>query len=170
MKEGTKTNKAVFLDRDGVINRETGNYVFMPDDFDLNEGITDALAMLRDRGFILIVISNQGGIARGLYTHSHVHKIHDILTKKLSVQNIKLTEIYYCPHYPATGRCLCRKPGSILLEKAISRFKIDPALSWMIGDKESDIEAARRSGVKGILVKSNDSLMNYMDIIIPRKE
>lgn len=169
MKEGAKKNKAVFLDRDGVINRETGNYVFKPEDFDLNEGVFDALAMLRDRGFMLIVISNQGGIARGLYTHSHVRKIHDILNKKLSVQSISLTEIYYCPHYPATGRCLCRKPGSILLEKAIARFNIDPAMSWMIGDKESDIEAARRSGVKGILVKPNDSLMDYMNIIIPRQ-
>jgi D-glycero-D-manno-heptose 1,7-bisphosphate phosphatase len=167
MKEGNSKKKAVFLDRDGVINRETGGYIFKPEDFKLNTDIMEALGVLRDHGFILIIITNQGGIARGIYTHAHVHKVHETLRERFSVPGLEITEIYYCPHYPSSGKCLCRKPGSILIEKAIARFKIDPGLSWMIGDKESDTEAARRAGIRSILISPNGSLMNYIDIIIP---
>ncbi len=162
---GNDKKKAVFLDRDGVINRETGEYVFEPENFEINEGVFDAMTALRDAGFILIVISNQGGIGKGLYTHSHVEKIHNKLKQMLSLHNLELAEIYYCPHYPSSGKCLCRKPGSLLVEKAIARFNIDPSLSFMIGDKESDTEAALRAGVKGILINANESILNYIDII-----
>lgn len=158
--------KAVFLDRDGVINREKGSYIFEPGEFDINAGVTEALRIFRDRGFILVVITNQSGIAQGLYTHAHVDKIHCILREQFKLQGIDFAEIYYCPHHPSTGKCLCRKPGSILIEKAIGRFGIDPSLSYMIGDRPRDIEAAERAGIKGILIDSNDSLMNYAGEII----
>jgi D-glycero-D-manno-heptose 1,7-bisphosphate phosphatase len=167
MKEGNSKKKAVFLDRDGVINRETGGYTFKPEDFILNDDIPEALGVLHDHGFILIIITNQGGIARGIYTHAHVHQIHETLKGSLSGRGVEITEIYYCPHHPSSGKCLCRKPGSILIEKAIARFNLDPALSWMIGDKESDTEAARHAGIRSILIRPNGSLLKYIEIIIP---
>ncbi len=166
MKETVKKRKAVFLDRDGVINHETGNYVFMPEDFVLNRGITEILTRFRRHGYMLIVITNQSGIALGRYTHDHVDRIHDLMKKQFAGHDIDFAEIYYCPHHPSTGKCLCRKPGSLLVEKAVARFHIDPALSWMIGDKERDIEAAQHAGVKGLLIKTNEPLLQHADIIL----
>ncbi|MFO7923237.1 MAG: HAD family hydrolase [Bacteroidales bacterium] len=159
-------NKAVFLDRDGVINREKGDYVYKPEEFVINRGVLKALKKLRKDGFLLIVITNQSGIAQGRYSHNQVEKLHEILREQLSAHNIELTEIYYCPHHPSAGKCLCRKPGSLMIEKAVARFNIDPALSFMIGDRERDIEAAAGTGVKGILINTNESLLNYIDKII----
>jgi D-glycero-D-manno-heptose 1,7-bisphosphate phosphatase len=159
-----KKSRAVFLDRDGVINRETGEYVYTPEAFEFNEGLFQALKILRDRGFILVVITNQGGIGQKLYTHKHVETINELLRTKLLAQGIEITEVYYCPHHPVSGNCLCRKPGSLMIEKAIARFNIDPSLSFMIGDNERDIKAAEKAGVKGVLIKANDSLMNYENI------
>jgi D-glycero-D-manno-heptose 1,7-bisphosphate phosphatase len=158
--------KALFLDRDGVINRETGTYIYKPEDFELNAGILEALEIFRERGFMLIVISNQGGIGQNIYKQMHVEKLHAILKEQLSGHGIELSEIYYCPHHPVSGKCLCRKPGSLMIEKAIARFNIDPSLSYMIGDRERDIIAAEKAGVKGILINSNESLLNYVEKII----
>jgi D-glycero-D-manno-heptose 1,7-bisphosphate phosphatase len=166
MTKGSLKNKAVFLDRDGVINRETGRHVFDTGSFVINNGVFEALSLLKTRGYILIVISNQSGIARGLYTHDHVREVHAMLIKELKARGIELTEIYYCPHHPSAGNCLCRKPGSLLIEKAIARFNIDPRMSWMVGDRERDIEAARRAAVRGILIQSNDPLRKYVEKII----
>jgi D-glycero-D-manno-heptose 1,7-bisphosphate phosphatase len=165
----TNQNKAVFLDRDGVINRELGRYIFDPSDFELNDDVSEALKLLCNSGFLLIVITNQGGIGRGLYTNRHVEIIHDKLKKRLAESDILLNEIYYCPHHPSTGRCLCRKPGSLMIEKAIGRFGIDAARSFMIGDRERDIEAAENAGVKGILIRSNESLMPFAAVIAGKK-
>ncbi len=170
MSEKAVKNKAVFLDRDGVINRETGQYIFETENFVINEGVFEALSLLRKQGFMLVVVSNQSGIARGLYTHDHVGRVHDLLRKEFTARGIDLAEIYYCPHHPSAGKCLCRKPESLMIEKAIARFNIDPRQSWMAGDRERDVEAARRAGVKGILIKANDSLMNYLGVIIPSGE
>lgn len=165
MKETNNLNKAVFLDRDGVINREKGNYIFNPGDFEFNEGIFKNLSLLRDNGFLLIIITNQGGIARGLYTHEQLDKLHIYMNQRMVENKIEISEIYYCPHHPSTGKCLCRKPESLMIEKAISRFSIDRSHSFMIGDNERDTEAARRAGVKGILINANEPLDNYLDII-----
>jgi D-glycero-D-manno-heptose 1,7-bisphosphate phosphatase len=154
-------NKAIFLDRDGVINREKGDYISDPEDFEFNEGIAEALKILSDSGFLIIVVTNQGGIALGKYTHSHVEKLHNILRKELSAVGTELAEIYYCPHHPTEGRCLCRKPGSILFEKAVSRFNIDTTASYMIGDRVRDTQAAEAVGIKGILIKANESIVRH---------
>lgn len=158
--------RAVFLDRDGVINREKGKYIYKPEEFEINEGVFEALEILQARGFLLIVITNQGGIGLKLYTHADVDKLNLMLTNILSQREINITEIYYCPHHPESGNCLCRKPGSLLIEKALARFNIDPSGSYMIGDKERDIVAAEKAGVKGVLINANDSLLKYMENII----
>ena len=157
--------RAVFLDRDGVINREKGKYIYEPEEFQLNEGLLEALEILKGRGFLFIVITNQGGIGLNLYTHDDVNKLNVMLTNILSAGGIELAEIYYCPHHPKSGNCLCRKPDSLLIEKALARFNLDPSGSYMIGDKARDIEAAEKAGVRGVLINANDSLLKYVENI-----
>ena len=108
-------------------------------------------------GYLLIVISNQGGIGKGLYTHQQVEVLHELLQKELLKDNVVLTEIYYCPHHPEQSNCICRKPDSVLIEKALARFKINPGFSYFVGDKERDLEAAQKAGVTGIYLASNTS-------------
>lgn len=161
-------NKAIFLDRDGTINYVTDKYyITKPEDFIINEGVMDGMKLLRDRGFIFIVISNQSGIAKGLYSIEDAEKVHEFLIAELAKENIEIAEIYYCTHHPDTGgRCLCRKPGSLLIEKALARFHIDPAMSFLIGDAGRDIEAAERAGVKGILIKQNENILPYCESLL----
>ncbi len=159
-------NKAVFLDRDGVLNAETGNYVSSIEEFTILPQVAEALKIWQDKGYLLIVITNQGGIARGLYTHRDLEEMHMLLQQHLNDAGVLLHEIYYCPHHPEyTGKCLCRKPGSLWVEKAIARFRIDPARSFFIGDRERDIQAAEAAGVMGILVESNRSLLEINHLI-----
>jgi len=159
-------NKAVFFDRDGVINHDPGDYTYLLEEFKINEGIIPSLKKLFDKGYLLILITNQGGIAKGIYTQKHVEAIHTFLISELQKSQIELTEIYYCPHHSEVEKCLCRKPGSLLIEKAVARFAIDPEKSYMIGDKQRDVEAAEKVGVKGIKVGVNENIEKYVDQII----
>ncbi len=157
--------KAIFLDRDGVVNKEKGGYVYKLEDWEFVDGLFVALKELRDRGFIFIVITNQGGINKGVYSKADVDTVHAHMEKVLKEEGIDLTAIYYCPHHDNIANCLCRKPGSMMIEKAIAKYNIDPALSVMFGDRDRDTEAAERVGVKGILVEGNDNLKNYFSYI-----
>ena len=143
-------NKAVFLDRDGVINKEIG-YVFRVEDFVITDDIIPSLKKLQMAGFIFVVITNQSGIAKELYTHEDVAKIHSHMLNILKENGISIAEIYYCCHHPDVEPCICRKPDSGMVEKAIARFNIDVSKSFFIGDKERDIQAAEKAGVKKIL-------------------
>ena len=159
-------NKAVFLDRDGVLNRELGDYVCRPEDFEVLPGAAAALKILREKGYLLIVITNQGGIAKGWYSHETLHRMHEKLRAELAGEGVELTEIYYSPQHPAfTGNSLCRKPGSMMLEKALARFNIDPTRSYLVGDRERDIEAARLAGIRGILIESDQPLLTIVSRI-----
>jgi D-glycero-D-manno-heptose 1,7-bisphosphate phosphatase len=151
--------KAVFLDRDGVINRERGEHTWKKEDFELLPDMEVALKLLKENGWALIVITNQSGIGLGLYGHSNVEELHGILKDRLKQAGVELDAIFYCPHHPSTGKCLCRKPGSLLFEKAIARFNIDPSLSVMIGDRDRDMQAAEAVGIRGILVGANEPLL-----------
>jgi D-glycero-D-manno-heptose 1,7-bisphosphate phosphatase len=157
-------NKAVFLDRDGVINRERGDYTYLLEDFVLND-IADALAEMQLRGYLLIVISNQSGIAKGIYTCDQVNYLHLHLERVLKNRGVLLTEFYYCPHHPDFSKCLCRKPDSLLLEKAIARFNIDPSVSYFIGDAKRDEAAGKKAGVMTILIEPNSSLSKVLPLI-----
>ena len=154
--------KAVFLDRDGVINdNEVPYYITRPEDFKLNDGITEALKELVDSGFQLIIISNQSGIAKKIYSKEDCDRIHEKLISIMSGYGIKFNEIYYCPHHPEIENCLCRKPQTLMFEKALARFDIDPAKSWMIGDSDKDIKGAESAGLKTIFIKSNEDIRKY---------
>ncbi|HEX3008569.1 MAG TPA: HAD family hydrolase [Bacteroidales bacterium] len=158
-------NKAVFLDRDGVINRERGEYTWRKEDFTINEGVFEFLSYAQKKGYLLIIISNQGGIQRGKYSLKDVEIVHQYLKDELSKHGIHLSDIYICPHHDKTERCFCRKPQPIMLEKAIARFKIDVNQSFFFGDSKRDMEAGNSVGVKSILIEPNTSLLNHLSVL-----
>ncbi len=157
-------NKAVFLDRDGVINFERG-YTHRLEDFVILPDLIEVLQILKQKGYLLIVISNQSGIAKGLYLQKETEILHTYLKDELRKKNVVLDEIYYCVHHPDVGRCICRKPDSLFVEKALARFNIDASKSYFIGDKERDTESGEKAGVKGILIEANISLKTILNQI-----
>lgn len=160
-------NKAIFLDRDGIINEELGDYVTCFENFTILEHLAEGLKMLSEQGFIFVVVTNQGGLAKKLYDEQELEKMHQHLSLEMQKHGIVFEEIYYCPHHPEhNGKCLCRKPGSLLVEKAIARFNIDPSKSFFIGDKQRDIDAGNACGVNGVLVKANSDMREIASKII----
>lgn len=151
-------NKAVLLDRDGVINKEIGHYVYTPEEFQINEGVIEFLKMLNQKGYLLIIISNQGGIGKGEYTIQNVDFLHEKLLAEFRKNGITVQEIFYCPHHPTKTKCLCRKPDSIMVEKAIAKYNIDTEKSLLIGDADRDIQAAEKAGLQAFKIISNDNL------------
>jgi D-glycero-D-manno-heptose 1,7-bisphosphate phosphatase len=158
-------NKAIFLDRDGVVNIERGEYTWKVEDFELTVGLVGFIKVVKQKGFLVIIISNQGGVGKGLCSIDDVEKAHQYLREELAKENLQLTDIYYCPHHPKTGKCLCRKPESVMLEKAIAQYQIDVQKSFFIGDRDRDVESGEKVGIKTILVKSNDNLCDYLSLI-----
>lgn len=157
--------KAVFLDRDGVINVERG-YTHQLSDFIILPDLIEVLQLLQQKGYLLVVVSNQSGIAKGLYKQEEVEVLHTFMVDEFAKNGILLSEIYYCVHHPDIGKCICRKPDSLFVEKALARFDIDAKQSYFIGDKERDTEAAEKAGVRGILIEANISLKTILDQIV----
>ena len=158
-KKEDNMNKAVFIDRDGVINSDRDHYyIFRIEDFKINPGVVTALKILQERGYLLIIISNQGGISRGQYTKEDVDRLHRYFLNEMQKEGIEINEIFYCPHHHTVENCLCRKPKPLMLQKAIAKYRIDPKLSFFIGDKESDLEAGRGAEVNTILIEANSDL------------
>jgi D-glycero-D-manno-heptose 1,7-bisphosphate phosphatase len=151
--------RAAFLDRDGVLIKERGDYNYLPEHFIINEGVVEALNYLQEKNYLLIVISNQSGVAKNVYTIETIEQFHQKMIDTLAESGIKISEIYYCPHHPEAGLCLCRKPLPLLFEKAIARFQINPEESFLIGDAQRDADAALQCGVKPYLIKANANLM-----------
>jgi D-glycero-D-manno-heptose 1,7-bisphosphate phosphatase len=149
--------KVIFLDRDGVINQEVG-YLHKSKNFKFIDGIFEACRYFQSLGFKVIVVTNQSGIARGYYQETDFH----ILTKWMLVQfynqDIDILDVFFCPHGP-NSTCKCRKPKPGMLLEARDKYGINMSESWMIGDKETDIDAANAAGVNNtILVKSEYSI------------
>ncbi len=158
--------RALFLDRDGVINKKGKSYyIHQIEDFEFNRGIFETLRAFAVKGYKIIIITNQGGIAKGLYTREDTIELHEYMVRQFAERGIEITAIYFCPHHPDIEECNCRKPGNQLFEKAIADFEIDRNSSIMIGDSEIDIEAAARSGIKGILVEPNCDLTTIPGLI-----
>jgi D-glycero-D-manno-heptose 1,7-bisphosphate phosphatase len=152
-------NKAVFLDRDGVLNHERNDYICRLEDFEVLEYQIPPLKKLYDEGYLLIIITNQGGIALQRYTEDTLADMHELLFNKFEEGGAEIIHAYYCPHHPTiSGECDCRKPKSGMLLEAIADYNIDPALSIMIGDKPRDVEAANGAGVKGILIAPDEQI------------
>lgn len=146
------STKAVFLDRDGVINVERGDYTWRIEDFVFREGLFDSLRAFQKAGYGLIVITNQGGIAKGRYTSADFDALTDWMLERLDSEGVHIDDIFYSPHHQDHGLSLDRKPDSLMIERALHRHRLDPALCVMIGDSERDIFAAEKVGVRGILI------------------
>jgi D-glycero-D-manno-heptose 1,7-bisphosphate phosphatase len=159
--------KAVFLDRDGVINVDKG-YVYRIEDFEFYSNVFKALKKLQDAGYKLFIVTNQSGIAVGYYTEEDFLKLTEFMLKEFEKEGIKIEKVYYCPHHENgivekyAIKCDCRKPESGMIRKAIQEFGVDPTKSFLIGDKENDILAAHKEGVKAALVKTGQGI-KYID-------
>ncbi len=158
---------AVFLDRDGVLNEENG-FVTSCDDLKIYEYSKRCVDEFRALGFIVIVITNQSGIARGLYTEEILREINEKVKKETAVD-----DIYYCPHYPDgsvpkySRSCNCRKPKTGLIQRACREYDIDLSRSFMVGDRDSDIKTGQNAGIKTILVRTGYGLEDEKKEIEP---
>jgi histidinol-phosphate phosphatase family protein len=147
---GKTDGRAVFLDRDGTLIQDVG-YPRDPRQVRLLPGAVPALASLKERGFSLVLVSNQSGIGRGLVTSEEAGRIHARLVSCLAECGVQLDAAYYCPHAPEEC-CPCRKPSPAMLLRAAERLGLAPARSFMVGDKASDVEAGKRAGCRAILL------------------
>ncbi|MDK2862149.1 MAG: D-glycero-D-manno-heptose 1,7-bisphosphate phosphatase [Thermodesulfobacterium sp.] len=141
---------AVFLDRDGTINEEMG-YINDLSRVRLLPGVAEGLKLLQDRGFKLIVITNQSGPARGYFPESLVFEVNQLITRRLAKKGVKLDDFFVCLHGPNEG-CNCRKPNPGLVLQALEKYPIELEKSYFIGDKIVDVETGKRLGIKTILV------------------
>ena len=146
-------NRAVFLDRDGVLIRQVEGYLTRAEDMELLPGAAEAVAKLRKAGFKAVVVTNQAGVAKGLLSEAELEGLHQELRRRLQALGTDLDAIYCCPHAPEEN-CPCRKPAPGLLLKAARELAIDLAHSYMVGDATTDVEAAHRAGCFAILVKT----------------
>ena len=156
----------LFLDRDGVINHDPGDYTKNLSEFTILPTVMEALTLAKEAGFEVVIITNQGGLAKGLYTHEDVTKIHAHLTRVCEDNGTPILDIFYSPHHPSTGKSLSRKPGSLMVERACAKHQLDPSRSWMVGDKQRDLDAASPVGVRGVLVKPNAPLLDAVNFIL----
>ena len=152
--------KAAFIDRDGVINEEL-EYVHRVEDFRLLPGVPEGLRLLQEDGFALVVVTNQAGIARGLYSEAEFERVTQHMRDRLAPHGVLLSGVYHCPHHPSAGigalriDCDCRKPKPGMLRRAARELGLDMEASVLIGDKESDLDAGRAAGVAAcVLVES----------------
>lgn len=146
----TMSNRAVFFDRDGVINKEV-NYLDSPEKVEILPGIAEAVKLLNDNNFKVVIITNQSGIARGYFTINTLNEIHNLIQNELMKSSAKIDAIYFCPHHPDDD-CNCRKPRIGLIKRAETELDIDLTSSYLIGDTISDIQAGINAGLKSILV------------------
>ena len=153
-------NKAIFLDRDGTINIDKG-YMYKTEEFEFLDKAIEGLKILSDLGYILIVVTNQSGIARGYYTEEQLENLNKFMVDKLKEHGIEIKKCYYCPHHAEKGigkykvACNCRKPNPEMVLWGIKDFDIDVNQSYIVGDKISDAEAGLRAGLKeGVIVQT----------------
>ena len=159
--------KVIFLDRDGVINKDT-SYVYKIEDFKFIDGVFKACLHFKKLGFEIIVLTNQSGIARGYFREEDFNKLNTYMKEEFLKNNIKILDVFHCPHKPE-DKCNCRKPESGMIEQALGLYNIDLNNSWMIGDKISDIQLAINSNIKNSILinslyieKDEKSLSNFV--------
>ena len=171
--------KAIFLDRDGTINKYVG-FLRNIDDFELIDGVAEAIRKINESGYLAIVVTNQPVIARGEVSFEELEEIHNKMETLLGKEGAYLDAIYYCPHHPHKGyegerselkiECECRKPKPGMLFKAAEDFSIDLSQSWMIGDGENDVKAGINAGCKTVLLSENDENFGQTETVTSLKE
>jgi len=142
-------NKCVFLDRDGVLNFDDPNYTYLLSRFKIVPGVCEALYQLKEAGYTLVVVTNQSGIAKGIYTANQMRICHIYMQNEC--EHV-IDHFYFCPYHVSKTNSLARKPGTLMFEKAIAKFDIDIKKSWMVGDRGRDIIPARQLGIKTIQI------------------
>jgi len=146
---------AAFLDRDGVLNVDHG-YTHKPEQLEWTEGAVEAVRLLNEAGYYVLVVTNQSGIARGYYDEEAVKSLHKHMQKSLAAHGAHIDAFYYCPHHPEGSikrlavQCRCRKPGPGMLEQAAREWPINIGASFLIGDKDHDLAAAAAFNIRGI--------------------
>lgn len=152
-------NKCIFLDRDGNINVEK-DYLHKVEDFEFESGSLEAIKIFKELGYMVVVVTNQSGVARGYYSEEDVHTLHEYLAEKALEAGGEIDAFYYCPHHPEKGlgrykqECDCRKPGPGMFWEAQKKLDVDFETSMVIGDKMSDVKAGKNLGMRGILVRT----------------
>lgn len=157
-------NKAIFLDRDGVLNKKRNDYVKSIDELEIFPNIGREISKIKNQGFLIIVVTNQSVINRGIITKEKLFEIHSKIQDILIKDKTSIDKFYFCPHRPDEN-CKCRKPNPGLILQAINEFSIDVSKSWMVGDSKTDIEAGRKAGCKTIFLDENDSFKKILKII-----
>lgn len=142
-------NRCVFLDRDGVLNYERGDYSWRLDHFKILPEVPASIRILKNSGYLLIVVTNQAGISKDLFERKDMEQCHQYLQEQCDHM---IDAFYYSPYHPSVTESLSRKPGTLLFEKAIARYKIDVDRSWMLGDKERDLVPAKKLGISTIQI------------------
>lgn len=165
----TNSHKAVFFDRDGVINKEKKDYVKTTYELEIFPNIIESIKKLREAGFIIVVITNQSAINRGLTTHQQVLEIHSTIQRFLKKNGTQIDRFYYCPHRPDEN-CECRKPKPGLILKASKELQLNLKSSWMIGDCDSDIQAASAAGCTPLKINSIHQLQDAIQEILNSKD
>jgi D-glycero-D-manno-heptose 1,7-bisphosphate phosphatase len=159
---------AAFLDRDGVLNIDHG-YAHRPDQIEWTEGAAEAVRILNEAEYYVLVVTNQSGVARGLYDEEAVRSLHTHMQNVLSAQGARIDAFYYCPHHPEgtikslAVECRCRKPGPGMLEQAAREWPIDIGASFLIGDRDNDIAAAAAFNIRGIRFDSRTT--SLVDVV-----
>ncbi|MDA9508815.1 D,D-heptose 1,7-bisphosphate phosphatase [Bradyrhizobium sp. CCBAU 11386] len=152
---------AVFFDRDGVLNEDIG-YLYERTKFRWTPGAREAVKAVNDVGYLAFVVTNQSGVARGLYKEADVRDLHAWMAEELAKIGAHIDAFEYCPHHPEATiepyrrSCTCRKPGPGMITNLMKRFQVDPVRSFLIGDKLSDVEAAAGAGIRGYLFEGSD--------------
>lgn len=147
--------KAVFFDRDGTLNIDT-HYLYRIEDFVWTEGAVEAIKYCNDQGYLVIVVTNQSGVARGYYTEADIRKLHDWMNEELNKAGAHIDAFYYCPHHedgtvPEYAKpCGCRKPSPKLVDEACLKYNVDKEQSVFIGDADRDMLCARNAAIKGV--------------------
>ncbi len=155
--------RCVFLDRDGVLNKDNPNYTYQIENFEILPGVVDAITLLKDAGYLLVVVTNQSGIAQKIYTEAQMKECHSYLQSACAH---RIDHFYFCPHHPSVTASLARKPGTLMFEKAIAKFNIDTTTSWMVGDRGRDIIPARDLGIATIQIGHEIEPINKADFIV----
>lgn len=160
--------KCLFLDRDGVINFDPGDYTFEIEKFQFLPGIFEVVRKFKREGFLVIVITNQGGIAKKRYTQTQMQTLHNYMLEQFEKNDAAITDVFYSLHHDKISASIDRKPDSLLIERALYLHSINPAESLMIGDKDSDVKAAQKAGVKGYKIERNSSLLAFANHYLNR--
>lgn len=162
--------KAVFFDRDGVLNVDK-DYLYRIEDFEWQADAMQAIKFLKERGYFVAVVTNQSGVARGYYTEQDVHCLHSYMQEELGKINTQIDAFYHCPHLaggsvPAYAvECECRKPAPGMIVQACAEHDIDPQQSFLVGDKKRDIQAGEAAGVASYLY-TGGSLLEFVQKIV----